>query len=275
MHLIEHVRLGRLELLVCGTRLSALAQLGGIPNQDVAQDLVHVLGVVRARGLGHRVLGDDAPLLEDARAEHELAAIRSCMEREVVDQAIVSRPISGLDDALEERVGLLELLVERGICLRKLEVIHVEDLKGAGAKHVQRGEHPAAARLVLMGHGLSGLERDAVGVLVGADGALVARCSGDAHRRHGVTGDPIGTAACEPVGERIDASLVDRAPWHEVRQRYAIGRTIHTINLFINLTCTFLQRAMHIMDVLYQFTIRRAARAFRTGRGLGHFFGRA
>lgn len=142
---------------------------------------------------------------------------------------------------------------------------HVEDLKGAGAKHVQRGEHPAAARLVLMGHGLSGLERDAVGVLVDADGALVARCSGDAHRRHGVTGDPIGTAACEPVGERIDASLVDRAPWHEVRQRYAIGRTIHTINLFINLTCTFLQRAMHIMDVLYQFTIRRAARAFRTG----------
>jgi len=122
----------------------------GAKNQGVfaqfgcnqAIDCPGVLGVV-AVGIEH--LGDE-PVLGDQVEDHiPLAAIADGLGEEGLDEAAVEVFVCGVEDLLEEVVGLLELVPEEEVGLAELEGVEVVALHDGDAEDVCGGEEPAAA----------------------------------------------------------------------------------------------------------------------------------
>ena len=122
------------------------------------------------------------------------------MEEPVVE-FVVHGLLSAIDDSLEEKVGLLQLVVEEAIGLRELEGAEVVLLNHAGAQHVEASEKPAAARGFLVGDTLGG---DRVGEILVVGGRIV-----------GIGGQGVDGRACQGVaqgavgGGRLALGLLD------------------------------------------------------------------
>ena len=102
-------------------------------------------------GLGHHVGGHDTVLGDKVGYSGELAAVPYRVTEEPLYLAVVHRQVTGIDDALEEKVGLLELVVEEDVVLGELEGTEAVFLNHGGPQHVHTGEKPAAAAGLLVG----------------------------------------------------------------------------------------------------------------------------
>ena len=149
-------------------------------------------------------LGHDAVLAHEVGEHVPLAAVLDGVLQQEADQAAVGRLVGGGDHGLEEPVGLLELVVELQVGLRELELVDLEALHGLDAQHVQPGEHPAAAALLLVGD-LGRLDDVREGALGGAhDRLAVARHDLHLAGRDGVQRQPVARLGGEGLVEARD-----------------------------------------------------------------------
>ena len=76
------------------------------------------------------------------------------MGEQPVHRPVLERFLPRVDNRLQEKVRLFQLVVEEAVVLAELEVTQVETVDGGGAKNVQAGKQPAAAGLFLVGTSL-------------------------------------------------------------------------------------------------------------------------
>ena len=137
----------------------AQAGLVGVEAADVAGALadlvveagIHTHGIAGALGLGHDGLRNDAVLAHEADEHIPLAAVAQGLPQEPGHDAVVNRPVGGLDDGLKDVVGALHLVPEHDVALAELELLDVEDVAGLRAEQVETGKHPAATGSRLVG----------------------------------------------------------------------------------------------------------------------------
>ena len=153
VHLVEHFLLdGRSVLVLLGHG----AQLQGVLAQQVREHRVQLGGVVGAVGLGLGLVRHHAVLLHQGAHHIPVAAVGHGRREQPVDLAVTQRLVSRGHRVLEEPSSALKLVEERQVGLGQLEgaLRQIQLLLNVEAQHVQAGEHPAAARHFLVGHGL-------------------------------------------------------------------------------------------------------------------------
>ena len=216
----EHaVDVGHAGVLLCRKLLGAGAgtvsstNVCGGATQQAIELGVHLGGAFGAGGLGHHVLRDKAPLGDKVHGLEVVAAVAHAPLEHMVELAVVVGPVDQRNHVVEHGVGLLELVVEHAKCLRELEGIDVEQIHRGRTSHVEGREHPAAPALTLVRDLTGALDRDPVGVVVGAHTRVVARGGHHVHGGHGVSCNSVGTLG--PKGRpllacptRINASHV-------------------------------------------------------------------
>lgn len=141
-----------------------LAELGGEEGGHLGRgggvDGVWVEVVREEAVLGDKV-GDHVPL----------AAVADGGGKELLDEAAVEGVGGGVEHALEEVVGLLQLVPEEEVGLAELEVGEVVFAHERDAEYVGGGEEPAAARGALVGYRAAFLrDGDVEGLRVGDGG---------------------------------------------------------------------------------------------------------
>ena len=200
VHVGHHVCAAGIELLGRLTVLSRAAKNRRIAMQQAEQVLIHLLGIFCARGLGHHALGNQAPLLDEVGSVSPFAAVGSRPVKQQGDRAVIKGTIYGGDDVHQERIGLLELVVEHVVCLRELEIIDIERAADLRAQRIQGGEQPAATALALVRHGLGRFHSDTVRIGIRAHGDRVAGCRHHVDRRHRIARDAVRPVLREFLG---------------------------------------------------------------------------
>ena len=138
------------DLLLGGTGLDEGAKLEGGAAQDDLKAAVHGGSVAGGLGFGHRNLGDEAVLEVQGHRHVPLAAVgEDVAEQELQESAVEFLGLRSGDDVGEEEVGALELVPEEHVVLRELEVLEAHAGACGRTQQVQRGEEPAATRLLL------------------------------------------------------------------------------------------------------------------------------
>ena len=167
---VDFLELGRLHRLQVRA-LGGLAQTEAVLPQLVRDLGAHLGGVVGDHALREHLGRNDAVLHDEVRHAGELAAVPDRVGEEPVDGAVVVRKVLGVDDALQEQVRLLQLVIEEHIVLGQDNRAHVELVDHLGTHHVEAGEQPAAAGGELVGAALglhhvgeAGVHRDVVRV---------------------------------------------------------------------------------------------------------------
>jgi hypothetical protein len=147
-----------------------------------------------------------APVLLHQRAEHvPLAAVPHRVGEQEGNETAVARIVEGIEDVLEEPVGFLELVPVQRISLAELEGLQVEFLDCADAHRVEAGEHPAAARALLVGAvALLDLDVEHSGVARHLFGH--ARGGADAVAGHRVLGHDVGAIGGEGGRVALDGA---------------------------------------------------------------------
>ena len=109
------------------------------------------MGVARVSSLWHSALWHNAVLLYKALEHIPLATITNWVGKQEGNKTAVQRLIKGIQNVLKEPVGLLHLVPEQRICLRKLKCGEVVFLDDAISKRIEGSKHPATARALLVG----------------------------------------------------------------------------------------------------------------------------
>ena len=140
-----------LELLLAHACLALLAE----GDAELAEPPLHVLaelaGAVADVGLGHHVGRHNAVL----RGEVGNAGIGAAVGDRVLEEPAHYLAVDGLlpciDNALQEEVALLQLVIEEEVALAEDEVLRTELLHSAASQHVQSRKEPAASTALLVG----------------------------------------------------------------------------------------------------------------------------
>ena len=201
VHILHHLATTLLQFLIRLALLNRSAQNRGIATQQAIEIAIHLRGILGARGLGHDLLGHHAPLLNEVGSKAPLPSIGRGVFQQQGYGAVVKGKMGRGDDISQKGVGLLELVVEHAICLRELEVVHIEQAANLHALRIERREHPTTAGLTLVGHGLRRFDGNAVGIRIRTHGNRVAGCRHHIHRGNGVACNAIATALCELLYE--------------------------------------------------------------------------
>ena len=149
-HAVDFLELRHLHGLQVGALLglaqteTVLAELGG----DLGP---HLAGVVGGHALREDLGRNDAVFHDEVRHAGELAAVPDRVGEQPVDLAVIVRKVLRVDDALQEQVRLLQLVVEEDVVLGKDHRTHVVLVDHLGAEDVQAGEQPAASGGKLVG----------------------------------------------------------------------------------------------------------------------------
>ena len=184
VNLLELLHLHRLELRIqvggCFLPLLALelVQPGGLRGLAQAQTVLaeleselgaHLGSAVGVHALREHLGRNHAVFHDEVGDAGKLSAVTDGVREEPVHFPVVVREILRVDDALQEQVRLLQLVVEEDIVLREDHRAHVELVDHLGTQHVQSREQPAAAggELVRAALGLhhvgeAGVHRDVV-----------------------------------------------------------------------------------------------------------------
>jgi len=143
-------------------------ELRRIDAQYALQDRIHGGRVLRVMRLWHDRLGNQAVLLDQCDGEIPIAAVGAHAAEQgqkKVQLAVQRLSIGQRDHVLEERVGLFELVPERHVTLRELEILQFVLLDDYRPQDVERGKHPATAA--------GGLIRDLLGFDLVAEHVVV------------------------------------------------------------------------------------------------------
>ena len=107
-------------------------------------------------GLGLGLVRHHAVLLHQGAHHIPVTAVGHGRREQPVDLAVIQRLVSRGHRVLEEPSSALKLVEERQVGLGQLEgaLRQIQLLLNVEAQHVQAGEHPAAARHLLVSHGL-------------------------------------------------------------------------------------------------------------------------
>ena len=105
----------------------------------------HLGSVVRTVGLGHHLGRDHSVLHHQVGHAGELASVTDRVAEKPVYLTVFEPFVAGVYHSLEEKVGLLQLVVEEQIVLRESETAKVVLFYHLCPEDVQSGEKPAAA----------------------------------------------------------------------------------------------------------------------------------
>ena len=141
---VDLLELGHLHRLQVGA-LRGLAQPEAVLPELVRELGPHLGGAVGVHALWEHLGRDDAVFHDEVRDAGELAAVPDRMGEEPVHGAVVIGKVLRVDDALQEQVRLLQLVVEEDVVLGQDDRAHVVLVDHLGAQHVEAGEQPAAA----------------------------------------------------------------------------------------------------------------------------------
>ena len=134
-------------LLLQGGRLGAfgskVTEPEGVFLQLQRNEIGHTGGVLATVGLRHGTLGHKTVFGNDIRHSGECASVTQRMFQQPLHCFVVQRLFRSVDDALQEKVGLLQLVPKERIYLRELERPETIACKGFGTHHVQPCEEPA------------------------------------------------------------------------------------------------------------------------------------
>ena len=108
-------------------------------------------GAVADVGLGHDVGRHDAVLRGEVGHAGVGAAVGEWVLEEPAHHLAVDGFLAGVDDALQEEVALLQLVVEEEVALAEHEVLCAELLHGASSQDIQPREEPAPPATLLVG----------------------------------------------------------------------------------------------------------------------------
>ena len=118
-------------------------------------DKRHHLGrILRMGSLRHHLRRHHPVLARNVVIEVPYPAVVERSGKVVYDLPVVHRLGCGRGHVFEEEVRLFEHIPEIKIVMRKIELIQIVLLHDRRTEYVHRGEHPAAARLLLVGNPL-------------------------------------------------------------------------------------------------------------------------
>ena len=173
-----------------------LAQLAGKLAQLFGHVAVHLLGGGGDSGLRHGGLWNQTVFVHQVAQHIPLAAVVERGGKQVGNQAALGRLVERFQNALQEVVGFFQFIIKEGVALGKLEGIEIELFHHREAQAVERGEHPAASALFLIGN-LALFEADRKLMDVLARDLVILRAGVDA-----VSGDRVH-------GDGVDRILVE------------------------------------------------------------------
>ena len=122
---------------------SKVTEPEGVFLQLQRNEIGHTGGVLATVGLRHGTLGHKTVFGNDIRHSGECASVTQRMFQQPLHCFVVQRLFRSVDDALQEKVGLLQLVPKERIYLRELERPETIACKGFGTHHVQPCEEPA------------------------------------------------------------------------------------------------------------------------------------
>ena len=114
------------------------------------------------------------------------------------NQAALGRLVERFQNALQEVVGFFQFIIKEGVALGKLEGIEIELFHHREAQAVERGEHPAASALFLIGN-LALFEADRKLMHVLARDLVILRAGVDAVSGDRVHGDSVDRVLVESL----------------------------------------------------------------------------
>ena len=146
----QHLRLVLLERRLFGPLCGAVAQLQTILTQFFGNQPCHARCILTAVRLGHHLFGYQAIFRDNVSHPGKRAAITQRIAEEPFHHFVIHRLFAGIDNALQEKIGLLQLIPEEVVVLRKFK--RPQSIPGYcfGTHHVQPGEQPATARRLLI-----------------------------------------------------------------------------------------------------------------------------
>ena len=95
------------------------------------------MGVARVSSLWHSALWHNAVLLYKALKHIPLATVANWVGKQEGYKTTIQRLIKGIQNVLKEPVGLLHLVPEQWVCLRKLKSGEVVFLDDAVSKRIE------------------------------------------------------------------------------------------------------------------------------------------
>ena len=123
-------------------------------TQAVAQFALQVshevAGAVAVVCLGHHVLWHETILRHQVCHACVCASVAQRVLKQPRHNLVVKRLFARVDDALQEKIAFLQLVVEEEINLAKEEILHAKRLHGTIAQHICSCEEPAASALLLV-----------------------------------------------------------------------------------------------------------------------------
>ena len=102
----------------------------------------------------------DTVLGDKVGNSRKLAAVVDCVTEKPLHLAVIHGQVTGVDDTLQEKVGLLQLVIEEDVVLGELERTEIILFYHLSPEHIHPGEQPASAAGLLVGYTLG---RDLIG----------------------------------------------------------------------------------------------------------------
>ena len=121
------------------------ANFGRALSNLVVEHGVHLARAAGTLGLGHGLFGNHAVLIHQVDEHIPLTGVLDGGEHQVLDNAVVNGPVSGLDNRLQDEVCALHLIPEHHVVLAELELAHIQRLHGVHTEQVQAAEKPASS----------------------------------------------------------------------------------------------------------------------------------
>ena len=127
------------------------AQNAGVLAQLFGEGRVHFVGFRGGNGLRHRALGHYAVLFNQIGQHIPLPAVVERRHQKMRNQPAAAGLLQRLQNAFQKVIRLLQLIIKQRIVLRQLKGLQIQVFHHLKPQAVERGEHPAAAALLLIG----------------------------------------------------------------------------------------------------------------------------
>ena len=142
----EHPDLGLVDAGLLAVLLGHIAELKTILAEFRSNQRAHLRGIVAAETLRHHLGRHQSVLLGQVADATEGATVANGTLEEELHARVVDGLLARIHTSLQHEIGLLQLIPDKEISLRELQLNGVAVLTGViGTQHIEPAEHPAAS----------------------------------------------------------------------------------------------------------------------------------